>query len=51
MNAILSHVLAVGFGVLVSAVGFVWLNAKKPDQLDSAEGKIRDAAGKIRKVK
>lgn len=51
MNAILSHVLAVGFGFSLALVGFVVLNVKKPEALDSAEGKIREAGDKVRKLK
>lgn len=51
MNAVLSHVLAVGFGVIVAAAGFVWLNVKKPEDLDAAEAKVRTAADKVKKLK
>lgn len=36
--------LAVAFGVgfLAACAGFVWLNRNKAEQLDAAEGKVRD---------
>ena len=41
MNALITHVLACGFGFLVALAGFVWLNRNKADQLDAAEDKVR----------
>lgn len=42
MSPFLSHILAAVFGGLLFFGLFVWLNRKKPELLDKAEGAVRD---------
>lgn len=37
-----AFLLGLVLGLIIAAVGFVWLNRNKPEQLDAAEGKVRD---------